>query len=141
RVLVLDLEGASAARHGDAGGREKCFEPVLDGAPAVPPRERRDALGGEASAAEQVRTGADARPGREQRADPRLDVGADERARLGDSAVDLPAVLPDAHAAVVVLEVARGGERPEVHPLGDHAVADEAMVALVAVPLPHARVD
>ena len=45
------------------------------------------------------------------------------------------AVHPHAHRAVIVLEVAGGGECAEVDPLADHAVPDEAVVALLAVAL------
>ena len=68
-------------------------------------------------------------------------MGADERADLRDAARFLAAVHPHPHPAVVVLEVAGAGEGAEVHPFADHAVADEAVVALVGVTLPHALLD
>src|SRR5262249_53576503 len=70
-----------------------------------------------------------------------LDVGAEERADLRRAARDRLAVDDDVDFAVVVLEVARRRQCAEVHPLPDHAVPDEPVVALVRVALPDARLD
>src|ERR1044072_4332372 len=53
----------------------------------------------------------------------------------------LATIHPRPDLAIVVLQVARGRERAQVHPLGEHAVADETVVALVRVALPDAGLD
>src|SRR5439155_24223311 len=95
----------------------------------------------EASAAEEVRADADAGTGRQQGADAGLHVRADQGADLRASAVDLGAIDEDAHGSIVVLEIAGGGERTQVHPLADRAVADEAVMPFVRVSLPHRFLD
>ena len=66
---------------------------------------------------------------------------ADEAADLGLTGRDRIALQRDMDLAVVVAQVAVGGDRPEVHPLADVGVTEEPFVILVGMALDDRRLD
>src|SRR5687768_3090994 len=62
-----------------------------------------------------------------------LHVIADQRADLHQAGIDFTTRCPDPDIRVVVLEIAVGGERSEVHPHADVRVAHEAFVRFVRI--------
>src|SRR5271166_4470100 len=66
---------------------------------------------------------------------------ADEAADLGLSGRDRVTLKRDEAFAVVVSQVAVGGDRYQIHPFADVRVAQEALVVLVGKPVDDAGLD
>ena len=99
-----------------------------------PPGERRKPLAAEdGAAAEDVGGDADHGAGVEQRADPGLHVVPEECSKKLASGIAETFRRPQLDGAIGVLEVARGGGCPEVHPPTEVGVTDESCMSLVGV--------
>ena len=90
-------------------------------------------LGKSRPAGKDVAHHADRRPRVEHGAHAGAGVVADEAADLGLAGLDRVALEGNGNLAVIVAQVAVGGDRPQVDPLADVGVTEEPLVILVGM--------